>query len=537
MIRATHVPATLLQNPDAYTWRPLAVLSLYRVIIVGLITALFLGAGKTPYLETENPQLFLRIALAYLILSVVAHMLVRLRRPGFPWQIHGQISLDIIAIGGLIYASGTLGNGLGALMAVAVAGGSILTRTRIAILFAAIASLLLLGQQVYTHLETGTPGLGYTQAGAFGIAIFGTAILSSLISRRARENQALADRRGVDLASMEALNAHIVQEMDAGVIALTPLDEIRLINPSARKLLGRTQPTRKIPLAQASPALAEALSIWRESRITRPVRLDDGGAEVRPRFLPLGANGKQGMLIMLEDLAALRAQVQQEKLASLGHLTANIAHEIRNPLSAISHAAQLLLESPALAEDDARLVKIVRRHGQRINDTVDNVLQLSRRRQPQTSRIALKNWLEEFAQEFQQQPLHRRVSLTLRVAPETIEADFDPSHLYQILSNLCANAVRHSGRGEQTFIALEATLDARGRPFLEISDNGKGIPDEVAARLFEPFHSTAAEGTGLGLYLCRELCESNRARLTLVAARSARFRLSFAGPEQGDTHA
>lgn len=518
---------------ESYNWRALGILALYRVVIVGCIALLFVSARNTPYLVTARPGFFFATVLAYLGLALLAYAVVRLRRPSFRWQIYCQMLLDISAIGSLIMASGTLGNGLGALMVVAIAGGSILMRARMAILFAALATLLLLGQQVYTHLVTGAPGVGYSQVGFLGITIFATALLGSLLARRARENQALAERRGEDLAGLEALNAHIVQQLDAGVIAVNPADEVRLINKSAWKLLERPPRTHRMPLHSLSPALAGALEDWRERRGDQTVlTLTELGHEVRPQFLGLGPEARQGVLILLEDLASLRARVQQEKLVSLGRLTAGIAHEIRNPLSAMNHAAQLLQESPHLDEDDQRLVQIVRKQGQRLNAVVENVLQLSRRQPPQQSVLALREWLQEFAQEFRLQPQHVRIGIEVDVQPASLCASFDALQLHQVLGNLCANAVRHSGQGEATRIFLHAFIDGDGKPALEISDNGKGIDAETAEQLFEPFYTTAHSGTGLGLYLCRELCESNHARLFLANRDGACFRLSFAGPRE-----
>ena len=519
----------MTDNSNAYTWRPLAVLSLYRMIIVVSLGLLFLGTRGTPMMSTAQPVLFLMILVPYFGLSVFAYLLVRVRWPVFRAQAYSQALLDIIAIAGLIYAGGTLGNGLGPLMIVAIAGSSLLMSTRMAVLMGAIATLLLLGQQVMAHLETGIVSVGYTQVGFLGFTAMVTAATGSLLARRARENQALADQRAEDLIGLERLNQLIVQRLEAGVLALDQYDRVRLANDATDVLLG-SDITPGTPLAELSEPLATALREWRQRPDADPVPvvLHVGDPEVAPRFRSLGPHGT---VIFIHDSSRLKAQVQNAKLASLGRLTANIAHEIRNPLGAIQHAAQLLQEAPELAPASTRLVEIIRNQGGRLNRVVENVLQLSRRQAPTRQRINLSEWLPQFVAEFRQQQPDSAYDLDVAVAPGTPAVRFDPDHLHQVLSNLCANALRH-GRteGEPLCIALEASRDNRGEASLDVRDNGPGIAPEAAIHLFEPFFTTASSGTGLGLFLCRELCENNEARLTYRAGeQGAAFRISFTG--------
>lgn len=522
-----------LLNPDAYTWRPLNILAVYRVVIVACIAALFLGTRGTAFMQTAEPGLFQLILASYFGLSLVAYALIRARAPGFLLQVYLQYALDIVAITHLILASGTLGNGLSALMVVAIAGASILVTVRTATLFAALASLILLVSQALAHLNGNAPRIDYSQVGFLGISIFATALLSSLLAARARQNQALADRRGHDLASLEALNGHIVQAMQSGVVALDQHDRVRLLNAAAWTLLGQPLQTQGAALSTISPQLADALSGWRDGVWSPETSVRTQSSELIVRFRALGTTHSEGVLIFIDDAATLRAQVQQAKLASIGKLTANIAHEIRNPLGAISHAAQLLEESPELPPGDRRLAEIVRKQGARLNRVVENVLQLSRRQQPATAEIDLQQWLPSFVRDFREQyPQHETYSLELSV-PAPLVVRFDPDHLHQILTNLCRNAIQHGRDSGVLHIQLAATARADGRAVLEVADNGKGIEADVARKLFEPFYTTSSSGTGLGLYLCEELCASNRAHLSIApSSLGARFQLNLVSVEE-----
>jgi len=524
--RANHDLSTLA-NPDAYSWRPLAVLSIYRIVITASLIALFIGTRSTPYLPAERPKLFLATAVTYFALSVIFHLLVRVKIPNFTTQVYAQLGVDILAICTLIHTSGTLGDGLGALMVVAIAGGSMLVPVRMALLLASIASLLLLATQVADGLHGTQQNIGYSQVGFLGVTIFATALLSSLLARRALQNQALADSRAADVRRLEALNGHIVQRLQSGVVALDAEDRILLMNAAGWEFAGRPHQYRGLALQTVAPPLAEALANWRENPTlgSRSIVLDSRELGIRVR--ELGRDSDQGLLIFMEDEAALRAQVQQGKLAALGRLSASVAHEIRNPLGAMLHAAQLLQESEALSNADHRLIEIIRKQGARLNRTVDSVLTLSRRQAPTPRRVELKSWLSAFIDEFRAQfPQAQPHTIVSAVAPEDLAIEFDPDHLHQVLTNLCRNALDHGGKpGVCLHISAHGN---HGRVTLEVADDGKGIPPDVARSLFEPFFTTSTSGTGLGLYLCKELCESNQARLDLAPSKyGARFRISM----------
>ena len=286
-----------------------------------------------------------------------------------------------------------------------------------------------------------------------------------------------------------------------------------------------------------SPPLAQRLRAWLdgaglEARAFRPA---EHRPELIPRFTRLSGLQAANILVLLDDSEQATEQLQQIKLAALGRLTAGIAHEIRNPLAAISHAAQLLQESASASASasDRRLAQIVHDNVKRANRIITDVLDLARRDRVKPERLALAPWLEDFAQEFARDTDKPPPEWNQTVEPDSLTVSFDPHQLRQVLWNLCANACQHGGRpGEPPRVELRARLleNRRGRPFLEVRDAGPGIPEDNVVKLFEPFFTTRAQGTGLGLYLARELCEANRAQLQYlpIAEGGSCFRITFA---------
>ncbi|HKJ95331.1 MAG TPA: ATPase, partial [Gammaproteobacteria bacterium] len=340
---------------DSMTWRPLRILCSYRVAVATLLLLGFLSSrAGTTLLSTPDPNLFLYTALLYLAFAAAALIFSLTQRYGYDTQVVTQVTVDVIAIATMIHAAGGVEAGLGVLMVVAVAGGSLLVGVRLGTFFAALATLAMFFEHALTHLADGGTDAGYTRVAFLGIATFATALTGSLLARRAKENEALAERRGVDVANLEALNAHIVQRLETGVVALDPQGGIRLTNSTAREMLGQRQGAGSPTLADASPVLAARFVRWRETWDVEesPIATTDGATEYVPRFQPLGPGGENGTLIFLENVTQMRAQVQQAKLASLGRLTASIAHEVRNPLAAMLQAAQLLGEAEYLKRGD-----------------------------------------------------------------------------------------------------------------------------------------------------------------------------------------
>ena len=526
------------ERRDALTWKPLRLLTFYRVILAGLLLILFFATGDISTLGLQNPALYTTTCTLYLGFSLVAGFTARLRQPGYVLQSGIQVVVDIGVITLLLHASGGQSSGLGILLIISVATGSVLLPGRMAFLFAAVAAMAVMGEQFYSSLLIhGARTPGYTQMGLLGIALFATAGLTHLLTRRIHESEALAKRHVNSIANLAKLNAHIVQRLQAGIIVTDHEHRIRLINETARKLLNAPAAEEGKPLNTLSPALFHLLQDWRKAPDRKPTLLDTGPAspKVLPQFTLLGTEEGIGSLIFLEDTATMEKQAQQNKLASLGRLSASIAHEIRNPLGAISHASQLLNESAALSAEDHRLTTIISDHTRRVNTVVKNVLQLSRSDTSMPQRIELKTWLKNFIDEFVLSGNCGALQIRFSVNPDDIAVYMDPSLLHQVIWNLCQNAVQHSAQEPQAIrIRLVATRSDTSRtPTLDIIDNGSGIADELLDTIFEPFFTTKTNGTGLGLYIAREICESSEVHLDYLplAGEGSCFRLTFPDTE------
>jgi two-component system sensor histidine kinase PilS (NtrC family) len=521
----------MAQETTPQSWRQLAFLNYYRLTLAMLLGVACALPDMPRPLGDYDAALFRAVSAAYIAACVIGLFAIRLRWPAFPLQCYTQLSIDIVAITLLMHASGGVGSGLGMLLVITIAGGSLLLEGRTSRLFAALAALALLAEQAYSWLRDG-PVTSYTHAGLLGAAFFATALLAHSLTRRVHESEALAERRGIDLANMAQLTEYVIQRMQTGIVVVDGQLDIRLINESAASLLG-VAATENRSIHAVCPALGRQLREWRDQALPDPgvFRNTETGPEILPRFARLGSDNSSGTLIFLEDTAALAQQAQQLKLASLGRLTASIAHEVRNPLGAISHASQLLAESPKLDSGDKRLTEIIQEHSERVNTIVENIMQLSRSQRARPEPMALRPWLERFIAEFQASEDFRPARIRLEIAPDDLYALADPGQLRQVVWNLCHNALKHGGSA----VTLRAGLVAEGaHPFLDVVDDGPGIDPETAQQIFEPFFTTSPHGTGMGLYIARELCVSNQARLNYLAnpGGGSRFRITFADPRR-----
>ncbi len=516
------------------SWQALQYFNLYRFLVAFLFVSLvWIGSVPQP-LGMTSIRLFSLAAHIYLASSIAIAFTTRFRTIPYNLHVTAHVLVDVAAITLLMFASAGLSSGFGMLMVIAVAGGSILCAGRIAILFAAIATLFVLGHELYVQLAKYYPPANYTHAGLLGITFFATAILGHALSARVRRSEALVKQREADVESLARLNDHIVQHMQSGIIVLDDACNIRLINQSACALLGLERKIYNKPVAAVSPELAGKIDQWlhhggMRSVIVSPARSE---IEIQASFTRLQPETRLGILVFLEDVAMLRQKAQQMKLASLGRLAASIAHEVRNPLGAISHAGQLLSESGSVNGEDSRLIEIIMQHSYRVNSIIENMQQISRREQPTPENINIKSWLGNFIEEFSRSRNIENGRISSIVEPHDLIVCMDPSQLHQVLWNLSENAIRYS----DSHPSLEFRCGLRAeteRPYLDIIDHGPGIPEDVKDHVFEPFFKVNSTGSGLGLYIARELCEANQATLSLHSStrNGCCFRINFPPPD------
>jgi two-component system sensor histidine kinase PilS (NtrC family) len=453
-----------------------------------------------------------------------------------------QVLVDIIAVVVLMHASGGISSGLGGLFVVFVAAGSLVVPFQYPAILAAITTFAILGEQAFSQFSSLEPETNFPAAGLLSAIVFAMALAVQPLARRIQASEALARKFGVDLQNISELNEYIVQHLRESIVVVDADDTIRLINSSAAQLLGADDPLPGSPLSDASDALHDYVKLWREdtTRSSHPefTLVTEGNAvRITAHMAPLGKDGQRAgpILIFLEDVSIMKARVQQSKLASLGRLSASIAHEIRNPVGAMSHAAQLLRESRGLTADDVRLTEIIQTHSGRVSHIIDNILQLSRRETSQPLRFALKSWLDDFVAEFVRTLELQEGEFTVKNVPEEIEIRMDPSHLRQVLWNLCDNAVKYASETGGIMVEIQAgRMRQHGRPYLEVLDCGHGVDQATAEKIFEPFFTARSGGTGLGLYISRELCELNRATLLYLdrPGGGSIFRIVFADPDR-----
>jgi two-component system sensor histidine kinase PilS (NtrC family) len=310
---------------------------------------------------------------------------------------------------------------------------------------------------------------------------------------------------------------------------------VRLINESALKLLGSGADAVGREIGEVSTNLATQLRSWRHDsaeydKARSAFQSSDGATTIQPHFALLGPDRGGGIMVFLEDTSLISERVLQAKLAALGRLSASIAHEIRNPIGAMSHAGQLLAESSTISADDQRLTDIIRVNARRVSQIVDSVLTLTRRGKTRQQRLPLEQWLEEFALEFTQTLELFEGSITVHGTDGEIEGWMDPTHLHQVVWNLCENAVKYASVAAGA-IAVDlhcGVLEASGRVYLDVADRGPGIPAELRGQIFEPFFTTRPGGTGLGLYIARELADANGGALELLPRTpGAHFRITM----------
>ena len=459
-----------------------------------------------------------------------------------PRQRHITLSIliDILIMHGLLLASTGITNGLANLVIVSVAAGNILNPSRMGTFYAALAAICSLGISGWAVLVINESADDIVRAGSLGILYFAAAFVLQGISKRMMRSEALATSRARSIAELEQINQQIIQRMRTGILVLDRFGQVRLANAAAEELLFgsvTSQSSAEHHNRLLPKPLRKGLEAWLKNPNMRiePFQASPTSPLLQANFTQLDQERGDQILVFIEDMSKVTQQAQQMKLASLGRLTAGIAHEIRNPLGAISHAAQLMEESPNLDKGDKQMLDIIRRHSKRVNGIIENVLDLSRRRAANSEQVDVRDWLTEFTQDFQQtRDDGSKATIELLADDAVPPARFDKSQIEQVMVNLCDNGLRYSKQqtGQNRIqLVVGATADGE-RAYVDVRDFGPGIAREHRHSVFEPFFTTDKSGTGLGLYLARELCEANQAHLSLVEDEQpgCRFRITFAHP-------
>jgi two-component system sensor histidine kinase PilS (NtrC family) len=537
MIQIDHlIPAS---TRDTF-WRTLQTFSITRIVISAVLLV-YLGFhsyrgfdADDRFIKWETCAIYLGIAIAFAILCMRS-------RKSFLLQLLVQVMVDITAISMLYISAGGARSGLAILYLFPLAGAAILAPLVLALFFVSFVTLVLLMESGYRFLSTASES-SISRAGLICAAFFAAVFIINRLAAKLIKQEGLAAQRGRELQVQESINRLVIADMDDGILVVGSDSTVFAGNPAVERMLGLTVPygrsRYKLTDIPSLAPLAEAFFNWSASAappsltdpstfvVVKP-REDiavlqgttlqrDGrrelAAHLKLRFKPVETDGLQEerTVIFLQDVTEIENQAQQLKLASMGRLTASIAHEFRNPLYAISQAASLLAEDVA-DPAGARLLSIVGDNVKRLNRMIEDILRLSRKAQAVSEPFALAQFFAELLHE-----LHE----THQVKPGIVAVGdmgfhrvrFDPLHLREVVMNLLLNALRYAS-GRSGSIRVEPLLDSAGRLELHVQDDGPPIKPEVRAHLFEPFFTTSSKGTGLGLYVARELCLNNGAIL------------------------
>jgi len=531
----------MLYNPekdrsyDETSWRAVGYFNLYRFLVAALFVSLiWIWELPDPLGDLDN-FIFTVSAHVYLFSVFFYGIFFHYQRSYFRLQVTVLVLTDILLLSLMMYSSGGLSSGFGMLAYIAVAGGSLLTADKLSFLFAAVASISVLIQEIYIDFIQFAYTPNYIHGGFLGITFFTVAWLGYILARRVQESEALALQRAFDIEGLSRLNEQIVQRLQSGIVVLDNNYGVRLMNAAARRLLGLKAVPDQTPLEHLAPELAEKLNRWLYHGGDRifVFKSPGSGIDLQVSLTRLRKETKFGILIFLEDMAQLRQRAQHMKLASLGRLAASIAHEVRNPLGAISHAGQLLSETGEEYRGDDRLLQIILDQSQRVNAIIENVQKISRRETAMPQEIMIADWLDEFCKEFTDQHLLERDAISATVEPRSLSIRMDATQLHQALWNLAENAMRYSR--SKPLVEIRCTIKKETeRPVIDVTDTGPGITNEVKEHLFEPFFTSDSRGSGLGLYIARELCEANQASLDLYSSSESGscFRISLAHVER-----
>jgi two-component system, NtrC family, sensor histidine kinase PilS len=429
------------------------------------------------------------------------------------------------------YTCGGVSSGMANLLIVPVASGSLLFRSRLSTFFAAVGSILAIYSEVYLYLIIDEGIVYFVQAGLLGLTLFAVSWSLQYLGGKIRQNELFAQQQAKNIQSLQEMNDQIIQRMHAGIVVVNHEGIILNINDSAKKFLANSdrpqQEATKIP-----ETLFKQLQNWQHDNLlkTYQFKVQSSAPELQATFAYLTPDKNSNILIFLEDYTVLTSKAQQLKLISLGRLTASIAHEVRNPLGAISHASQLLGESNTIIESDQRLLEIIDTHAMRVNQIIENILDLSRNKNESPDIINLYEWLQQFINKFSNSQADP-VTIDFDVEPKDIQVRFNQSQLEQLLTNLCENGLRYSRKSTgKDHLSISAKLNPVNKNIImDIIDDGKGIAEEHLMQMFEPFFTTETSGTGLGLFICKEICESNQAQLSYlrVDGNKSCFRIHF----------
>ena len=503
--------------PESLTRRVLRYLGVYRLAIaLMLVTGHFISLPDNALFSLAQSFANM-VLLAYLLFSAFELFMERRSSTNAHNLARYALLADIVFLAVLLFAMGDINNGIGILLAFSCALAGLMLPLRLALFLASLASLSMVGQALVANASAAPLVNGLLYAGLYGATAMIGCLLSHQVSFWARDYRLIAEKQETRIADLQEINNLIIRNMSTGVIAVDSSRRIKLMNEYAWFLLGSPK-VRELLLSDLSPRLDRVLEKWMSNPgfELNPVLLETSQAQVVPAFASMPGEAEPGALVFLNDESVISRRALELSANSLAKLSGSIAHEIRNPLAALTHAAQLLDESPSITVNDMRLTNIILDQSKRMNGIVENILQLSRQEQSRPEPVELNAFLKNLAAEFKSSQTAKNLDFGLLIETGKTFVVFDKSQLHQSLWKLLDNTVHHASVKRPPRTELKMRKDeSAGYCVITVEDNGPGIPKSRIEDIFEPFYTTRKEGSGLGLYIARQLCEANQAELTV----------------------
>ena len=528
---------SLIANLESAPGRELYFFSLYRVLEAGILAGLLFSPLSEMLGQPRAPMLGTAVSVGYLLFATIMLLLGRKERWLVPLALVG-VCVDIVVAVLITYALPEATAGIAMLLLFNVAAAALLLPFRLAVGIAVLAAVAMSLEFLVGVFGFSSSERPVAEVIMFAVTYLAVGYLAAQTGQRARSSQALAEQRGVEVANLFEVNELIIRRMRTGVLVVDAENRVKLANEAASLLIGEdggenSNDGKGLHLPQVAPELARRLQQWRNGwqNDESPLQLSPDQPEVQPRFARLLV-GSELSLVFLDDATVVSRRAESLTLSALGRFSASLAHEIRNPLAAINYAVQLLEESRSIIDGDRRLLQIIHQQCQRTNGIVESVLGLARRERASPEHVELNNFAQRFVDEYRQSMSIETDSLETVTGTRPVPALVDQRHLQQVITVLVHNALNY-GRlpGESARVRLRV-FQVDNRPMIDVLDRGPGIPEAVATQLFRPFYTTSEHGTGLGLYIARELCRANQATLEYVAVPGGGscFRITLPGP-------
>lgn len=511
-------------------WRSLFYLNIYRMILAVFFITASLANFSVGSLGSRDPGLFTYTSFTYAALSLLYAYSIHNGWPRYITQCRVQILTDIIIVILLYHASGGRGAGLEILLFITVSASGILLGGRGALSVASLATIFLILEHFYLIVTDQRSLGGFTTLGFIGSGLFVTAFAIYYLSLLLRKTEVEVAKQNLDLKKLSHINELIVEQLHSGVIVVDQSLRVIQINQSGRELLD-IPATLPLPstLQGLLPDITLDISDLENNTdgISTKIELSSGKI-LLTRYKALGESFENGYIVLLDDYSEIEKEQRNEKFISMGRLSASIAHEIRNPLGAISHAGQLLAESPAILKNDSRLVEIIENQSQRINQIVTTILELGQTTEQNLTEIPLFEWLQNIVQDIYIENGLSNNSISV-IGNKSVSACGDADQLQHVFLNLISNSLRFADTTVKPFITISISADKHDNVSITVSDTGPGIAEEIRDKLFEPFFTTSSTGNGLGLYIARKICLSNHGYLDYIHEKNGRafFRVTL----------